>query len=215
MATLAVINREGKETSKIDLPDEIFAVHVNQDVIHQAVVMYQACLRQGTVDTKERAEVSGGGKKPFRQKGTGRARAGSSRSPLWKGGGVTFGRHPRDFGYTIPKKIKKAALRESLNAKFQSQEMVCLDEVSDKFSKTKEFATILTALKLRGKTLALLDGFDESVRLVSRNIPRFEVVSSDDVNAYDIMKNKNLLLTKSSIEKLLKRVVKRAQRRKT
>ncbi len=214
MATLAVLNREGKETSTIDLPDEIFAVRVNQDVIHQAVVMYQAGQRQGTLDTKERKEVSGGGKKPYRQKGTGRARAGSSRSPLWKGGGVTFGPHPRDFGYTVPKKIKKAALRESLNAKFQSEEMVCLDEVADKFSKTKEFAQILKALKLKGKTLALLDGFDDSVRLVSRNIPRFQVVSSDDVNAYDIMKNKNLLLTRSSIDKLLKRVAKRAAKGK-
>jgi len=214
MATLAVLNREGKETSQIDLPDEIFAVRVNQDVIHQAVVMYQAGQRQGTLDTKERKEVSGGGKKPYRQKGTGRARAGSSRSPLWKGGGVTFGPHPRDFGYTVPRKIKTAALRESLNAKFQSEEMVCLDEVADKFSKTKEFAQILKSLKLKGKTLALLDGFDDSVRLVSRNIPRFQVVSSDDVNAYDIMKNKNLLLTRSSIDKLLKRVAKRAAKGK-
>ena len=214
MATLAILNREGKETSKLDLPDDIFSVRVNQDVIHQAVVMYQATLRQGTLDTKERAEVSGGGKKPYKQKGTGRARAGSSRSPLWKGGGVTFGPHPRDFGYTIPKKIKMAALRESLNAKFQSEQMICLDVLSDKFSKTKDFAQILKALKLRGKTLALLDGFDESVKLASRNIPRFEIVSSDDVNAYHIMKNKNLLLTKASVDKLLKRVVPSAKTRK-
>lgn len=206
MPELTVLNREGKETGKLKLSDKIFGGPVNTKVIHQAVVMYQASLRQGTASTKERADVSGGGSKPHRQKGTGRARAGSNRSPLWKGGGVTFGPHPRDFSYTLPKKIKRAALRESLNAKYQSKGIMCIEDFKDKFTKTKEFSRIVTALNLRGKILALLDGCDESVKRVSRNIPRFHLVRSEDVNAHDILKNKMLLLTKTAFGKLIKRV---------
>jgi len=206
--TLAILNKQGKQTDKINLPEGVFGKRVNTDVIHQAVVMYQACQRQGTASTKERADVSGGGAKPYRQKGTGRARAGSSRSPLWHGGGVTFGPHPRNFNYTIPKKVKKAALRESLNAKFQSEDLLCVDELKDKFSKTKEVAKILTALKLKGKTLALLDGCDDSIRLASRNIPRFSIMRSEDVNAYDIMRNRKVLLTKKAFDNLIKRIEK-------
>ncbi|MCK5214897.1 MAG: 50S ribosomal protein L4 [Candidatus Omnitrophica bacterium] len=198
----------GKETDKIDLPEKVFGGRVNEAMLHQALVMYRAGQRQGTVDTKERAEVRGGGKKPYRQKGTGRARHGSSRSPLWKGGGVTFGPHPRDFSYTIPKKIRRAALKESLNAKYQSKEIICLEELQDKFSKTKEFAQVLTSLKLRGKILALLDGCDDSIKLVSRNIPRFDLKRAVDANAYDILRNKTLLITKTSFKKLLDRIEK-------
>ena len=125
MSKIVVLDIEGKEKEEIDLLN-IFDGRINSDVIHQAVIMYQASLRQGNASTKERAYVSGGGKKPYRQKGTGRARAGSNRSPLWHGGGVVFGPHPRDFGYTIPKKIKKAALRESLKAKFNNKALFCI-----------------------------------------------------------------------------------------
>ena len=208
MPTLPILNKMGKETDKIDLPEKIFGGRVNEAMLHQALVMYRAGQRQGTVDTKERAEVRGGGKKPYRQKGTGRARHGSSRSPLWKGGGVTFGPHPRDFSYTIPKKIRRAALKESLNAKYQSKEIICLEELQDKFSKTKEFAQVLTSLKLRGKILALLDGCDDSIKLVSRNIPRFDLKRAVDANAYDILRNKTLLITKTSFKKLLDRIEK-------
>lgn len=209
MTSLPVLNiLDGKEAANIELPAEIFSEKVNQDVIHQAVVMYQASLRQGNADTKERGDVSGGGKKPFRQKGTGRARAGSSRSPLWKGGGVTFGPHPRDFGYSIPKKIKKIALRESLNAKMKSQDLICIDDITQTFEKTKEFDKILKGLNLRGKILAVLDGCDESIVKVSRNIPRFNIMRADDVNAYDVLRNKKVLLTKTAFNKLLDRVKK-------
>jgi large subunit ribosomal protein L4 len=170
--------------------------------------MYQACQRQGNASTKERADVSGGGAKPFRQKGTGRARAGSSRSPLWHGGGVTFGPHKRDFSYTLPKKVKKAALRESINAKIKAEELLCVDDIKDKFSKTKEVAKMLNAFKLKGKTLALLDGCDDSIKLASRNIPRFSIMRSEDVNAYDVMRNKTVLLTKEAFNNLLKRIEK-------
>ncbi len=206
MLTLPVFNKEGKEVSQIELPEDIFGVPVNTDVIHQAMVMYQASLRQGNASTKERGSVSGGGIKPWRQKGTGRARQGSIRSPLWHGGGVVFGPHPRDFGYSVSKKIKRVALRESLNAKYQSQALFCLEEFNDKIAKTKEFAGILSALKLRGRILALLDGCDKSIHLASRNIPRFELVRTKDANAYDVLRNKNVLLTRTSLNKILERI---------
>lgn len=206
MSKLAVLNIQGKETGSIDLPDGAFEGNVNQDVIHQAVVMYRACARQGTLKTKGRKEVSGGGKKPFRQKGTGRARAGSSRSPLWHGGGVTFGPVPRDFGYSIPKKIRAAAMRESLKAKYQGKNLICLEDIQKPLDKTKEFAGILKNLGVRGKVLAMLDGSDDSVKRVSRNIPRFELMRSQDVNAYDIVRNKNVIISKTAVEKLLKRI---------
>lgn len=208
MTKLAVLDKNGSKIESIDLPDEVFGGRINTDVLHQAIVMYQASLRQGNASTKERADVSGGGKKPYRQKGTGQARAGSSRSPLWKGGGVTFGPHPRDFGYTIPKKIKKASLRESLKAKSQSNNIHCVGDIKDSFNKTKEFAKFLDGLKLKGKILAVLDGSDESIVRASRNIPSFNLMRAQDVNAYDILRNKNLLVTKTAFQNLLERVTK-------
>ena len=209
MSSLPIFNKDGKKTEKaIELPKEVFEVPVNTKVIHQAILMYQASLRQGTASTKERGSVSGGGKKPWRQKGTGRARQGSIRSPLWHGGGVVFGPHPRDFSFSVPRRIKQAALRESLNAKFQSKELLCLEDIKNAFSKTKEFSKILSALKLKGKVLAILDGCDVSILRVSRNIPFFNQVRSEDVNAYDILRNKNLLVTKTAFDKLLKRIEK-------
>lgn len=208
MLHLEVLNTEGQKSGEIELP-EIFQKHVNSDVIHQAVVMYQACLRQGNAHTKERAAVSGGGKKPFRQKGTGRARAGSSRSPLWKGGGTVFGPQKRDFGYTIPKKIRTAALREAINAKLQSNQLFFIEDQKESFAKTKDFALILKNLKInRGKVLAALDGFDPSTERVSRNIARFTIARAQDINAYDIMKNKYLLLSRSAAQIIMERLQK-------
>ena len=206
MSTFPVLNIDGKETGSIDLPDKIFGEPVNADVLHQAVVMYQACLRQGTADTKDRSEVSGGGKKPWRQKGTGRARHGSTRSPLWVKGGIIFGPHPRDFSYSIPKKIKKAALRESLNAKFQDKNLFCIDDITNAPGKTKEFAGALKALNIKEKTLAMFDGSDPNVTRVSRNISCLTLVSSRDANAYDILKHKKILVTRTALKKLLERI---------
>lgn len=209
MTTFPVVNiLEGKESTQIELPADLFNKRINQDVIHQAVVMYQACLRQGTADTKERGQVSGGGKKPYRQKGTGRARVGSSRSPIWQGGGVTFGPHPRDFRYSVPRKIKKVALRESLNAKIQAKDLVCIDDVKQTLEKTKEFNKFLQGLELTGKILALFDGCDESIIKVSRNIPRLTIMRAVDVNAYDILRNRKVLLTKTAFQQLLDRIKK-------
>lgn len=215
MASVPVLNKAGKKTDTVELPDDVFAGRVNESVLHQVIVMYQACQRQGTAATRERGSVSGGGIKPFRQKGTGRARAGSIRSPLWHGGGVVFGPHPRDFSYEVPQKMKRVALRESLNAKFQAQELICVEELSDKLAKTKEFAAILALWKTKGKVLALLDGCDESIRLVSRNIPRFQMVGAEDVNAFDILRNRTLVLTKTSLNKLLKRIQPKSARKRS
>jgi len=208
MSKVTILNAEGKETGSLDIPDHVIGQRINTRVLHQAITMYRASLRQGTASTKERAQVSGGGKKPYRQKGTGRARAGSSRSPLWVGGGVTFGPHPRDFGYTLPKKVKKAALRESIKSKIKEKDLVCIDDLKQPFNKTKEMAQILKALKLSGKILAVLDGSDASVQRVTKNIRTFNLMRSEDVNAFDILKNKKLLITKTGIKKLFDRLEK-------
>lgn len=206
MSQISILDIKGNEVEKFELPEDVFNKQVNSAIIHQAVVMYQASLRQGNASTKERAYVSGGGKKPYRQKGTGRARAGSSRSPLWKGGGVTFGPHPRDFGYSVPKKIKKAALRESLKVKYLEKKLYCIIDLKEPFNKTKEFVEILKNLNLKARTLALLDGSDSSVERVSRNIPRFNLMRAQDVNAYDILRYKEFLVTKTALEKMLSRI---------
>ena len=208
MAKLTVHDSQGKEKGSLELPEGIFGakVKVNQSVIQQAVLMYQANLRQGNASTKTRGEVSGGGRKPWRQKGTGRARAGSSRSPLWHKGGITFGPHPRDFGYEVPKKIRVAALRESLNAKFQANQLLCVEDIQLSAAKTKEFAKVLKAFKLKGKVLAILDGSKDDVTLASRNIAYLKLSRASDVNAYDILKNKTIFATKNAIENLLKRI---------
>jgi large subunit ribosomal protein L4 len=208
VAKLAVLDKKGSQVENIELPEEIFGGRLNSDVIHQAVVMYQASLRQGNVSTKGRNEVSGGSKKPYRQKGTGQARAGSSRSPLWHGGGIVFGPHPRDFGYAVPKKIRQAALREILNAKCFDNNLLCVHDLKEPFTKTKEFSKFLQALNLKGKILALLDGSDQAIERVSRNIPYLKLMRARDVNAYDILKNKNLLVTKTAFQNLMERVKK-------
>ena len=208
MSSLQILNIEGKNSGTIDLPKEIFGEDIKQDVIHQAVLMYQASERQGNASTKTRKEVSGGGIKPWRQKGTGRARHGSIRSPLWKKGGIVFGPHPRDFSYSVPRKVRQAALRETLNVKYQGKNLICVDDLKKSFAKTKEFAAILKSLSLSGKVLALLDGCDHSVQRVSRNIPRFRLMRSQDVNAYDILRHKKILVTKTAFDNLLARITK-------
>ena len=206
MPKLAIYNINGKETGTIELPEKIFGPRVNMAVLHQAVVMYQANQRQGNASTKERGAVSGGGRKPWRQKGTGRARHGSIRSPLWHKGGVVFGPHPRDFSYSVPKKVRVAALRESLNDKFQSEGLMCVDEITVSSGKTKDFVKILSALKLDTKVLAILDGSDSKALLASRNVSRVNFSRAQDVNAVDVLNNKKILLTQSALKTLLDRI---------
>lgn len=206
MPELTVVDIKGKKSASIELPKEQFGVHVHDAVIHQAVTMYRANGRQGTVSTKDRGEVSGGGKKPWAQKGTGRARAGSSRSPLWKKGGMSFGPKPRDFSFDVPRKIKIAALRETLNAKFLSNELVCVNTFEVASGKTKDFAKVIVDLKLVGRVLAILEGADEKSLLAGRNIAQVTFSRACDVNAKDILSNKNVLVTKTALETLLKRI---------
>lgn len=211
MLKLPVYNAEGKETETLELPENIFGAKINRPVLHQVTLMYQANLRSGQASTKERGAVSGGGRKPWRQKGTGRARAGSSRSPLWHKGGIVFGPHPRDFSYDVPRQIKTAALRESVNAKYAEKDLLCVADFKEKFAKTKEFANILSHLKVEGKVLALLDESDPSVVMVSRNIPHFHIMRAMDVTAYDILRNKKLLVTKSAFKNLLRRILRKTK----
>jgi large subunit ribosomal protein L4 len=206
MPELNVVDVKGKKAASIELPKEQFGVHVHDAVIHQAVVMYNANQRQGTVSTKTRSEVSGGGKKPWAQKGTGRARQGSTRSPLWKKGGIAFGPRPRDFGYSVSRKTRVAALRESLNAKFLGNNLLCVDNLEVLSGKTKDFEAILKCLKVEGRILAVLDGTNEKTLLASRNIARLTLVRAVDANALDIMNNKNVLVTKEALKTLLKRI---------
>jgi large subunit ribosomal protein L4 len=206
MPKLTVYKTDGKEAGTIDLP-ESFAKAVNSAVIHQAIVMYQANQRQGTLDTKIRSEISGGNKKPFRQKGTGRARQGSTRSPLMHHGGIVFGPHQRDFSYSVPKKVRTAALRESLNAKFKDDSLVCVDHMDVKSGKTKDFVSILKTLKVSGKkVLALFDDCQKEVTLASRNVRGIQIAVGGEVNALDILKNNKILATQAAMEKLLKRL---------
>ncbi|MBF0123659.1 MAG: 50S ribosomal protein L4 [Candidatus Omnitrophica bacterium] len=206
MPKLTVYKIDGKESGSMDLPSE-FDKAVNQDVIHQAIVMYQANARQGNADTKIRSEVSGGNKKPFRQKGTGQARQGSTRSPLFKKGGIVFGPHPRDYGYTIPKKVRMGALRESLNAKFKGSSLVCVDDMVMKSGKTKDFLAIMKNLKISGKkTLAIFEGSSKEAMLASRNIRGIQHEKAAEVNALDVLKNNKVLATKAAMEKILKRL---------
>ncbi len=206
MPKLDVWTSEGKKEGSVELPETVFKTPVDKGVLYQAVLKYLASSRQGTASTKGRTEVSGGGKKPWRQKGTGRARAGSIRSPLWHGGGVIFGPKPRDFGYDIPKKIKVSALREGLNAKFQDKNLYCLEDLKSSFGKTKEFAKVVKSLKLDGKILGVLDGSDQSVERVAKNMNRFQLMRAQDINAYDILRNKYLLVSKTALKNLLDRI---------
>jgi large subunit ribosomal protein L4 len=206
MPKLTIYDIEGKEAGNIELP-AAFDKKVNEAVIHQVVVMYQANQRQGTLDTKTRSQVSGGNKKPFRQKGTGQARAGSTRSPLFHRGGIVFGPHPRDFSFSVPRKIRIAALREVLKAKFKSESLICVDPFVVKSGKTKDYLAITKNLKIAGKkTLALLEGAAPEVAKASRNVRGVNIVKSSEVNTLDILKSNKILATKAAIEQLLKRL---------
>ena len=192
--------------SELELDKAVFGLPWNADLVHLAVRVISANQRQVLASTKMRGEVSGGGKKPWAQKGTGRARAGSSRSPLWKKGGIAFGPKPRDFSFDVPRKVRIAALRESLNAKFLSNDLVCVDEVSVPSGKTRDFSKILADVKAQGRVLVVMDGVDAKTLLAGRNLARVTLSRASDVNALDIMNNKMLLVTKTAMQTLLKRI---------
>ncbi|MFH1269583.1 MAG: 50S ribosomal protein L4 [Candidatus Omnitrophota bacterium] len=209
MATLPIYNIEGKEIDTLKLDQGVFDGEVNADAIHQAVIAYRANQRKGLASTKTMGEVSGGGRKPWRQKGTGRARAGSIRSPLWRHGGVVFAPHPRDFSYALPEKIKKLALKSSLNAKINENNLILLDNLKMQESKTKEAVKVLSNLKIKGvKTLLLLDEPDKKIKLASRNINFLTINRAQDTHAYQVLSVRKLIITKEALNKLTNRLKK-------
>jgi len=203
---LPVVDASGKEVEKIELDPRIFDKRISKGSVYRTVHNYLANNRSGTASTKTRAEVSGGGKKPWRQKGTGRARVGSSRNPLWRHGGVIFGPHPRDFSYSLPKKIKKLALKSMLNDRALSNDMVILNSLVLENAKTKTFVTILKKLKLKDKILLVLSSLTENIVLSMRNIPNVSFTDSKSVNAYDVLKSKKMIVTKDALRVITERL---------
>lgn len=205
VSSIPMFNSKGKEVGKFELNKELFTGAVNKGVIYQAMLMYNANQRRGTASTKTRGDVSGGGKKPFRQKGTGRARAGSTRSPLWRGGGKVFGPHPRDFHYTLPKKVTRLALLSSLNSKMNDDRLIGIEAVDIQDAKTKHFQAIIDALKLKGKSLFVMDTVDDKTKKASRNIESVSVKNYKDFNMIDVLKSDNVVMSKPALEKISER----------
>ena len=207
MFKLPVYNQEGKQIKKIELDPDIFDGKVNQDVLYQAVLMYRANRRKGLAKTLTRCEVSGGGVKPWRQKGTGRARVGSTRSPLWRKGGVVFGPRPRDYSFSLPKKIRITALKSGLNAKLNENNLFILDDLKIDIPKTKQASKILSNLKLDNKSvLLMLKEINTNVKLSFRNINFLDMVKAANTNAYDILKVKRLMVTLDGLKVLVDRI---------
>lgn len=208
MAELAIYNTKGQSVGKVELDKKVFSGEVNEAILHQVIRMYEANQRQGTADTKTRSEVRGGGKKPWKQKGTGRARAGTNRSPLWKGGGKVFGPHPRDYSYSVPKSVKRLALISSLNAKVNDNDMIVLEDLKLEKPKTKEFAAMLGKIKAEQKPMIVLESKDQAVVRASRNIGNLLLRDYKALNAYEILKQKKVVITHKALEALTKLLVK-------
>jgi large subunit ribosomal protein L4 len=200
MPKVAVYNMQGQVVGEMELSEQVFGGPVNEAVLHSAVVMQMAGRRQGTASTKTRAEVRGGGRKPWRQKGTGRARVGSIRSPLWRTGGVTFGPKPRNYGYNLPKKVRRLALRSALSAKVKEGNLLVVDQLSLPEIKTKEMVKVLNALNATPKALVVTA--DENVQKSSRNIPGVLPMAAQGLNVYDLLNHDKLIITKEDVLKV-------------
>jgi large subunit ribosomal protein L4 len=201
MALQEVYNMDGAKVSEINLADAIFNVPVKQHILHEVVTMQLAGRRAGAASTKGRSEVRGGGQKPYRQKGTGRARAGTRRSPLWRGGGIVFGPKPRTYAYKVPKKVRRQALKMALTAKLQEKALIVVDKLDLEVVKTKRFVEVMGALKAK-EALIVTDRKIENLELSSRNVPDVKVVRSEGLNVYDILKFKHLILLEPSVKQL-------------
>jgi large subunit ribosomal protein L4 len=201
MPEIEIRDKNNKSIGKVDLAGDVFGTDAKAGVLHDAVVNYLANQRQGTHATKTKGLVSGGGKKPWKQKHTGRARSGSIRSPLWRGGGTVFGPQPRDYSYAIPKKARKLALRAALSGKLSDGEITVIDDLSLAKPRTKDIAAILKNLDFAGKsTLIVLPEYSEAVVLSARNIPGVTVRKASDLNPYDVVSHKRVLATKKAVE---------------
>ena len=197
MAKVSVYNMDGKEVDTIDLSDAVFGVEVNEHLVHMAVVQQLANKRQGTQKAKTRSEVSGGGRKPWRQKGTGHARQGSTRAPQWKGGGVVFAPVPRDYSFKMNKKEKRAALKSALTSRVQENKLIVLDELRFDEIKTKNFKAVIDNLNV-AKAYVVINENDEKVVLSARNLPNVQTALTHTINVYDIMKGGTVILTKDA-----------------
>ena len=198
MASVAVYNIEGKEVDKLELNDSVFGVEINEHLVHMAVVGQLANGRQGTQSAKTRSEVSGGGKKPWRQKGTGHARQGSTRSPQWTGGGVVFAPTPRDYSVKMNKKEKQLAMKSVLTSKVQEEKLVVVDELKMDEIKTKKFAEIMNNLKA-AKALVVTKDVEKNVVCSASNLPDVKTATTNEINVYDILKYDTLVLTKDAV----------------
>ena len=201
MANVSVYNIEGKEVGKIDLSDAVFGVEVNEHLVHMAVVSRLANNRQGTQKAKTRSEVSGGGRKPWRQKGTGHARQGSTRAPQWTGGGVVFAPVPRDYSFKMNKREKRAALKSALTSRVEENKFIVIDEINFEEAKTKNFANILKNLDV-SKALVVLEDDNKNAELSARNIADIKTAKTNTINVYDILKYNTVITTKAVVAKI-------------
>ena len=201
MANVAVYNMQGAEVGTLELNDAVFGVEVNENLVHEAVVAHLCAVRQGTQKAKTRSEVSHSTVKPWRQKGTGHARQGSTRAPQWTGGGVVFAPVPRDYTVSMNKKEKRAALKSALTSRVEAQKFLVVDEIKLSEVKTKNFQAMLTALKVE-KALVILDSLDKTVILSARNIPGVKTVQVNTINTYDVMKYDTVIASREAVKKV-------------
>ncbi|MFC7442661.1 50S ribosomal protein L4 [Laceyella putida] len=202
MPKVAVLDMSGQQVGEIELAETIFGITPNQAVLHDAVVMQQASLRRGTHAVKNRSAVRGGGRKPWRQKGTGRARQGSIRSPQWVGGGVVFGPTPRTYAYKLPKKVRRLAIKSALASKVIDSQLVVLDELKLEQPKTRDMVQVLKNLGVERKALVVTDNLEENAVLAARNIPGVKLISADGVNVLDVLYHDKLILTRGAVNRV-------------
>ncbi|MNZ65593.1 50S ribosomal protein L4 [compost metagenome] len=202
MPKVTVYNVSGAQVGEVELAESVFGIEPNSHVLHSAVLLQQAAQRQGTHKTKGRSEVRGGGRKPWKQKGTGRARQGSIRSPQWVGGGTVFGPTPRTYGFKLPKKVRRLAIKSALSSKVIASDIIVLDQLTLAAPKTKEFAAILNNLKVDRKALVVTANYEDNVALSARNIPGVKFVAADGINVLDVLVHDKLIITKEAVEKV-------------
>ena len=202
MANVKLFDQTGKEVSSVELNDAIFGIEPNESVVFDVVISQRASLRQGTHAVKNRSAVSGGGRKPWRQKGTGRARQGSIRSPQWRGGGVVFGPTPRSYSYKLPKKVRRLAIKSVLSEKVAENNLVAVDALSFDAPKTKEFKQVLTSLSIDSKVLVVLETGNEVAGLAARNLANVTVTTSDNVTVLDVVANDKVLATQTALTQI-------------
>lgn len=199
MPKVALYKQDGSQNGEVQLNDEIFGIEPNQSVIFDAIIMQRASLRQGTSAVKNRSAVRGGGRKPWRQKGTGRARQGSIRSPQWRGGGVVFGPNPRSYSYKLPKKVRRLAIKSVLSEKVSDDNFVVVDALKLDSPKTKEFKSILSGLNVNEKTLLVVEPENETVQQSARNLSNVSVVKADNISVLDVTSNVKVVITQSAL----------------